>query len=358
MRKNISYLSIILLLISFQTVFAGNPDRVGQAGATELTINPWARSSGWHGAFQAGIGGVEAMRFNPAGIVSVPNTEFLVSRTTWLGGSDIYINAFGFAKKLGDDEEAGGSLGLSLMTFDFGDIEVTTVDQPEGGIGTYSPQFVNIGVTYAHKFSNRIRTGITFRVISQSIPDASAQGICFDAGLQYVTDFVDEEKQRTRFGISLRNVGTPMKFTGDGLTRRGQFEGEDITLSVTSRSSGFELPTMVNIGFAQDFHLTSDMTQILTFAANFASNSFTNDQVNVGLQYSWKKIVSLRAGYAYEKDVYDEQNRMSAYTGPAGGFSVNIPFGKDKDRYFSVDYSYRATEYFTGTHSFGARIIL
>ena len=30
-------------------VNAGNKDRVGQAGADELLINPWARSSGWGG---------------------------------------------------------------------------------------------------------------------------------------------------------------------------------------------------------------------------------------------------------------------------------------------------------------------
>lgn len=29
------------------SAMAGNPDRVGSAGATQLLVNPWARSNGW-----------------------------------------------------------------------------------------------------------------------------------------------------------------------------------------------------------------------------------------------------------------------------------------------------------------------
>ena len=142
------YFSLILvtLLVSISTSFAGNPDRVGQAGATELLINPWARSSGWNGANVSFISGVEAMRFNPAGVINIPNTEFICARTIWLSGSDIYINSFGFATAVGAAET--GALGISIMSFDFGDIDITTVDQPEGGIGTYSPSFTNIGIDH------------------------------------------------------------------------------------------------------------------------------------------------------------------------------------------------------------------
>jgi hypothetical protein len=46
---------------------AGNEQRAGQAGASELLINPWARSSGWGGANTAGIKGLEALNLNVAG---------------------------------------------------------------------------------------------------------------------------------------------------------------------------------------------------------------------------------------------------------------------------------------------------
>lgn len=351
------YLIIILLVISVASVFSGNPDRVGQSGATELTINPWARSSGWVGCNTSGISGVEAMMFNPAGIVGIPNSEFLFSRVSWLSGTDIFINSFGFSQKIGAAQSS--ALGLSIMSFDFGRIEITTENQPEGGIGTFSPSFVNIGLSYAYMFSSRIRAGLTTRIISESITDAKAIGVCFDAGLQYITDFGgDEDLQRTKFGISLRNVGTPMKFSGDGLVKRGTFEGGEYSQSLDGRSAAFELPTMVNIGLTQDFYLDAKQFHRLTFGANFTSNSFTNDQYNIGLEYSLKNIVMLRSGYLFEKGITKKETRQNVYTGPAAGFSVNIPFGENKDKMFAVDYSFRATDYFGGTHSFGARIVL
>lgn len=357
MKNKFSWLILLTLIFSTEISYGGNPDRVGQAGATELLINPWARSSGWNGAFTAGIPGVEAMRFNPAGIISIPNSEFLFSRTSWLSGADIFINSFGFASLLGNNKAS--AFGLDIMSFDFGDIQITTVDNPEGGLGTFSPAFTNIGLSYAYKFSERIRTGITFRMITESIPDAKASGFCFDAGLQYVTDLSgDDDKARTRFGVSLRNVGTPMKFSGDGLSRRGGFEGSDITLTVDTRSASFELPTLLNIGVAQDVYFDANEYHKLTFAGNFTSNSFSNDQINVGIEYSLRNIVMLRGGTILEKNIYDKQNRKNVFTGPAAGFSVNLPFGEGKNKLFGVDYSYRATQYFAGTHSFGARIVL
>jgi hypothetical protein len=34
----------------------------------------------------------------------------------------------------------------------FGDIDVTTESNPEGNIGTFSPNFTNIGFSYAKEF--------------------------------------------------------------------------------------------------------------------------------------------------------------------------------------------------------------
>ena len=42
--KNLTYtLALALAFISFDA-FSGNEDRAGEAGASELLINPWARS--------------------------------------------------------------------------------------------------------------------------------------------------------------------------------------------------------------------------------------------------------------------------------------------------------------------------
>ncbi|MDQ3072680.1 MAG: DUF3308 domain-containing protein, partial [Bacteroidota bacterium] len=151
MKKILTTIAAAALIMGGFNAEAGNPKRSGQAGATQLLINPWAKSAGWYGADMAGISGVEAMNFNPAGMMGVPNTEFIFSRSSWLVGTGIGINAFGFTQRLGGD---GGinTLGFSITSFDIGDIIITTEQQPDGGLGTFSPQLMNIGIAYGHTF--------------------------------------------------------------------------------------------------------------------------------------------------------------------------------------------------------------
>ena len=335
--------------------FAGNGDRAGQAGATELLINPWARSSGWGGANTATCRGLEAQFLNVAGTAFTKKTELLFARTNWLVGTDIHINSFGFTQKVG----ATGVLGLGIMSMDFGDIQITTVDLPEGGIGTFSPQYLNMGLSYAKAFSDNIYGGLNMKVISEAISDVRAKGVAFDAGIQYVTGKYDNIK----FGIALKNVGPRMQFAGDGLSFRadipGSISGEPLT--VEQRTASFELPSLVNIGGAYDYYLPNDTStkkmHRITLAGNFTSNSFTKDEFKLGLEYGFKSFLMVRAGYVYEKDIMDKELRTTAFTGPNAGFTVELPLNKNGTT-FAIDYSYRFTNPFSGCHTFGARINL
>ena len=108
-------------------------------------------------------------------------------------------------------------IALSVTAMSFGDIDITTEDLPEGGIGSFSPVYTNIGLSYAKEFSNSIYGGLTVRIISEAISNVRAQGVAFDAGIRYVTG----ERDHIKFGISLKNVGPPMRYRGDGLTVNG-----------------------------------------------------------------------------------------------------------------------------------------
>jgi hypothetical protein len=351
MIKNIS--GLLLGICMAGSAMAGNPDRVGQAGSQQLVVNPWSRSAGWQGAGLAGVSGVEAMQFNIAGLVNIHQTEFLASRSNWLGGSavGININSFGIAQLIGKDKD--DALGISITSWDFGNNDITTVNSPEPILGTYTISMVNIALGYSHRFSNSIRGGALIRAISEGIPTVSAQGIALDAGIQYVTG----KKDRIKFGVSLRNVGPAMNFTGGGLSTRGVINGSDYSMTLQNRVNEFELPSMLNIGASYDFFLDSGSTHILTVAGAFVSNAFDKDQETLGLQYSFKRILSLRAGYAYEDQMFNIDTRTKAYLGPAAGVSVDIPFGKDRLKRFGVDYAYRQST-FTGTHTFGVRLTL
>jgi hypothetical protein len=353
MKNFYRYLAAFALLLSLSVMYsdvqAGNKDRSGQAGAPELLVNPWSRSLGWGGITTACDRGVESMFANVAGLAFVNKLDFEFSQTQWLKGSGISISNFGLGVRIGET----GALGISVFSMNFGDLTVTTTDQPDGTGATFKPNLLNFSLSYAKNFSNSISAGITVRLISESIPDASAQGICLDAGVMYVTG----ERDQAKFGISLRNLGPNMKFTGDGFSIKAFFGGNDYTMSVYQRSESFELPTQLRIGASYDF-LIGDWNR-LTAAANFTSNSFTKDQFGVGLEWSLKDYLMLRAGYNYENGINDDVNnvnRTNAYNGFSFGGSVEAPLSKKSKLTLGVDYAYQMTDNFSGTQCFGVRL--
>jgi hypothetical protein len=94
-------------------------------------------------------------------------------------------------------------------------------------------------------------------------------------------------------------------------------------------------------------------------AANFTSNSFTKDQVGLGLEYGLKDYLQLRAAYTYESGItepVDSPERTNAYKGLSLGGSVEVPLSKQSDLALGVDYAYQSTDNFQGTHVFGVRI--
>ncbi len=350
MKRTMNRTAVLLTALAMSSggaAIAGNPDRAGSAGATQLLLNPWARSSGWGLANTASVRGVEAMYGNIAGLSMVNKTEVSFSNTR-LPDAGMNVNTIGFGQKLG----SSGVLGITATTFSFGELEVTTTENPEGGRGGFKPNMANIGIGYSKSFSNSIFGGILIRVVSEATSNVRTSGICFDAGIHYVTGPQDN----VHFGIALKNVGPAMQFSGDGLAVQGFLVTESDQLTLEQRSGKFEIPSLLNIGAAYDWNVTE--LHRVTFAGTFISNSFTKDQGIVGVEYAFRKMVHLRAGYLYEKDVTSAEDRTTWYTGPSAGVSVDFPFGEEKKSLVSVDYGYRTTNPFGGFHSLGVRISL
>jgi hypothetical protein len=340
--------SLTFLMITPQEMLAGNKDRSGQAGASELLINPWARSTGWGNAGMAQIRGLEGIWSNVAGTAFTKKTELIFAHTNWLKGSDISIYSFGFSQAVSE----GSVLSLAVMSMNFGDIPITTTEFPDGGLGNFSPSLLNINMSYAKAFSNSIYAGIVLKIISQSISDISAQGVGIDAGIQYVTG----PQENIHFGITLKNIGPTMSFSGDGLSLRVIPE-EDESFTLEQRSDAFELPTQLAIAAAYDFNFENDYR--FTLAGLFTSNSFTKDQITVGAEFSLKDYLLLRIGYTYEEGIFDDietDPRTNVSKGFSGGISVQVPLNKETGSIFSVDYSYRDTDHFSGNHSIGVRM--
>ena len=340
--------AVMALCLGTQAVYAGNPDRQGESGAVELLLNPWARSAGFSGMNTSMIEGVEAMRVNVAGLSRLNKTEIVIAHTILFDGAGMGINALGFAQRVGES----GVLGISLVAVDFGDIQVTTENTPEGTGATYSPNFFHLGISYAKTFANKVSVGLLVRGISESTADLSSFGFAIDAGVQYVTGPQDNFK----FGISLRNVGSPMSFGGEGLSFRTDNPGgsTDFDITVSQRSARFELPSALNIGLSYDFLIGE--TVRLTPLANFTANSFSQDQIGGGVEFAFKEMFMARAGYKYDMGGSDFGSLgENAYTGFSAGLTIEVPFKKESTNRFGIDYAYRSSNPFSGTHNFSIR---
>ena len=353
MKNFYRYLAALTMITAFSFITpgvqAGNKDRSGQAGAPELLINPWTGSAGWGGVTTSNVRGVESMFSNIAGLAFVNKLEIGFTQTYWLKGSGIGISNFGLGVKTGET----GVIGLSVFSMKFGDLDVTTTDQPDGTGATFKPSLLNFALSFSKIFSNSIYAGLTVRIISESIPDASAQGLSIDAGVMYVAG----DRDQAKFGIALRNLGPTMKFTGDGFSIKAFFQGNDNSISVYQRSENFELPTQLRMGASYDF-LIGEWNR-LTLAANFTSNSFSKDQFTLGLEYSLKEYLILHGAYTYEDGItadVNDANRTNAYKGLSLGATVEVPISKKSNLKLGIDYAYQSTDNFKGTQAFGVRL--
>lgn len=381
---------IALVSASTSTVFAGNRDRSGQAGASHLLIDPWARTTGLAGAGVAEVRGLESVFTNVAGLTGVRNMELSFNRTQYLVGSNanIALNAFGVAKKLGKNKDFG-VLAVSFFSQSFGDVMVTTTEQPEGGLGTFSPSLTYIGLHYAKSFNNFIKGGVSIKIINERISDSKATGFAIDAGVQYVTGKFENFK----IGVTLKNIGLPMSYKGDGLSIRAQIPSQQFEQTLEMRSAEFEMPSLLSIGVSYDLlffggeyaemsrdelsgeGLTRDDAEHrITFAGAFTANSYTRDVFSLGLEYGFRNIFMIRAGYALEnisKGAQSDINETAAilfnsetfFSGPSVGASVVIPLTAERKKHtigprIYLDYGYRFTNKWRGNHYMGVKVTL
>lgn len=341
--------------------FAGNSDRSGESGASELLINSIGKSVGINGINSARLKGIYALSTNVAGLAFANKTNVGLNYTSYLTGTGTSVINLLFSQEL----SKGNVIGLNINSMTFGTIKKTTTLNPEG-VGTFSPALLNIGVSYGRLFSERIAGGVQFKLISQGIDNLSATGFAFDAGLQYSTSLGKKNLERgiddnLHFGVYVRNVGAPMTYAGEGLTFSATEPGDQgYKFSVSSRSQKFELPSLISIAGAYDFYFGPQKSSEcrpnyrFTIAGNFIYNSFMNNLYGGGVEFSVREMMTIRTGFAYEKDIVNS-DAMQIHNGLAAGISFDIPMNKNnKDgNTLSIDYAFKQTRYFRHNHTIG-----
>jgi hypothetical protein len=343
MIKKLTIVLSIFLCTTLLTVnvFAGGGPRNGTAGAQELLIPVSARGLAMSGAYVSGITGLDAIFYNPAGFGGSDfGTEAMFSYMSYI--ADIGFSFAAVGVNLGDL----GALAFNLRTLDFGDIPVTTVDNPYGSGTTFSPSFFIGGITYSNSLTDRIRVGINLNLISERIINTSASGFAFDAGIQY--DGL-AGVEGLKMGVVLKNLGSQLKYDGEDLLRiaedpssqRGpQFYKID--------AASFELPSQLELGLAYSYRFDESYRAI--FASSFQNNNFSNDEYKLAGEFSFEDMFFIRGGYTYVKENADDTNQ--SLWGPTFGAGLILRAGVD----ISVDYAFRSVDYFDANHMFTIKL--
>jgi hypothetical protein len=333
--------AIILTIAVINDSYAGSPNRRGTAAASELLIPIGSSGVGMSGSALGTAHGLDAIHWNPAGLArSTMSAEVMFSQLSYI--ADIGVNYFAVSGNLEDI----GYVAATLKSLSFGDIEVTTIDKPEGTGVTYSPTYLTVGLTYARRMTDRIFFGTNVKMVYESVSRVEATAFAFDLGLQYkagVTGF--------NFGVALKNLGSKIRFDGPDFERTVVDPNQQIGFPqqpMRLRTAAFDLPTTLELGLSYIYPIETDHS--LSFNTSFVNNNYSNDEYRFGAEYSFKDIVFLRGGYSLTTGI---PSLFENIYGPAFGAGLQYEVGGVQ---MAVDYAYRSAKFFAANQWFTVRL--
>ncbi len=316
MKKKIILILIFLILSSFSmgqslqdsinTVYPGNEfSKVATSIGQFLKLEYGAGGAGVAGAYTALAKGAVSMAWNPAGLGFVTSPELYMSQNTLYAG--ISSNYLGAGFPLG----GANVLGISVQYMSSGDMEVTTLDYPDGTDEMFQANSMSLGLSFARRLTDRLSVGITGKYITESIYKETASTFGFDVGSNF-----DLGIYGLILGMSLQNFGGSARFDGPDLNydmnTTKDIQGHP---ELTSRllTDEWPLPIVFRMG------LRADLVGGMSPWKKSLSNRFTllvdaNDPFDaalrgaLGFEYAWHELFYVRGGYkiGYEWSVgYD-----------------------------------------------------
>jgi len=339
--SHLKRITFILLILSFSAIetFGGGQNRAGTSGAPELRIPVGARYLAMVGSPIANVTGLEAIYWNPAGVDFSPGSaNAIFSYRSYI--ADMSMNYIAASGRLGDL----GSVGISFRSLSIGEINVTTMDQPDGTGQIINPSYFVLGLTYSKKLTDRISVGANFNLINESIDRIGASGFSFDFGVQYRNLF---EVPGFDLGVVVKNLGSPIKYDGNALYVNAEIP--DALRGPTYYkidAASAELPSEISIGLS--YQRKFDEENWVTVSSAFQNNNYSYDDYKIGLEYTYKDIFYVRGGYLFSPQSTD--NTPNIFQNYALGVGVNLKEYSDIN--LSVDYAYIPVKYFDGNHVF------
>lgn len=290
MKKIITIVFFISILIpSF--VFAQFVSEVSKRGTTAapfLNIAQGANATAMGGAFVATANDPSALYWNPAGIARLPQHSVMFDHTRWF--ADINYNFAAITLNLG----GFGSLGASFTSSDAGDMNVTTVDEPNGTGETFSVKDAAFSIAWAYNLTDNFSIGFNPKVVYQSIWKMYGYAFAMDLGVLYNTPF-----EGITLGAAISNFGSKMNL--DGTNAVVLYDDDPSTTGNNGRiparleTESWDLPLSFRVGISYKPFISELHDLVIAVDAFHPNDNY--ESLNVGGEYTFNGIFSVRGGF-------------------------------------------------------------
>jgi hypothetical protein len=320
---------LVLLLLSLGTRAQLLPNLGGQrAGISSLTFlknNVSPRSIGMGGFHTSLDGDGYSIYSNPAAMVDLEGLSLASSNYFIIQG----LNQPYFSAIL--PTKGNNAWGFSATALSSGKIKKRTEFQPDGtGEYFYATSFAT-GLSFAKSLSDMFSFGLTIKYVQERIAEYTAHTGSIDLGFLYRTDVKD-----LQFAVILQNFGTNNSLSGDFLqikVNRSQVNLEDNSPATVFKIGASFIP------FKKE-------NQELLVGVQLNHPNDNAENIRLGLEYNFRKIVFIRGGYRIN---------IEGQSLPTFGLGVKTRIGRHP---LLIDYGLKPTDYLGIQHVAGVTFIL
>jgi hypothetical protein len=347
-NKKIILLAAALLLRG--DLLAQKPIRVGTTAAEFLSIGYGSAGCAMGDAYVGVVDDISGVYWNPAGLSAMQGSQAMFSYQPWVAD----INTFFLSA--GINVPTMGVIAVSAFGVNYGNMDVTTVEDQSGTGETFSPKDYAFVISYGRKLAQWFGFGASAKYITSQIWHESASAMAFDLGVRINTSFFapsgNSDKGMT-LGMCVSNYGTAMKYDGLDMLRSYDIEpsesGNYQDSKVKFEGERWELPLIFRIGVAfTPIELTHHSLTIAMDALHVNNN---NETVNVGAQYTLNAPgfgkFHLRGGY---RALFLEDSEFGAT------FGVGLVKQYMKNKSVMLDLTYRDVGIFGMFPAFSAAV--
>lgn len=294
---------LLILLLPTLVLAQSEVNKEGTTAANFLKLEVGGRAIALGGAYTTLADDGTAMHYNPAGLADFTKLALTYHSTNLYAG--IQQQYVGMGVPFGD----ANTIGVFINYVDIGEIEQTTITDPNGNNRHVSASDVAYGVAFSRRLTDRVLFGMTVKYVQEKIWHEKAQGVAADFGAIYEPGFGG-----LRIGMAIKNLGPEMKMDeGPAITFSKEpsetYPGQRPIPSKYIMDS-YALPTTFSMGVAFDFVgptsviMANDMHRLSVVSE--VSDAFDAPLRSIiGGEYMWNDMLALRGGVRQNYDLFN-----------------------------------------------------